>query len=259
FNPDERIPVLVSGSEDEAVISWDVADVSWQKRACRIAGRNLTSSELSQYIPAQFQAATQAEATCPEYPYPYPQPKPALSPAGLALNPPTLLPSISSDVTPAPTATATATPFFPVPPVTTSPTPAYVRPLLLTSGSTRFWAGGLASQGINLATEEVTVKLPAGESILQLWLLTTKVEVPPLVGGVPATLLTGEQEDATVWAANLIPARATTEEIIIRVAPPNRLQSLFLSTLAVPPDASESEVTENSGPTRMIYLPLVMK
>ena len=40
--------LLASASEDGSVILWDVNVTSWQARACRIANRPLTASELRQ-------------------------------------------------------------------------------------------------------------------------------------------------------------------------------------------------------------------
>ncbi|MDM8527440.1 AAA-like domain-containing protein [Anaerolineales bacterium HSG24] len=41
---------LISGSDDSSVIMWDVDLKSWKDKACHIAGRNLTQSELDQFI-----------------------------------------------------------------------------------------------------------------------------------------------------------------------------------------------------------------
>ncbi|MGH8629990.1 MAG: WD40 repeat domain-containing protein, partial [Burkholderiales bacterium] len=48
FSPDGK--TLASGSADYSIILWDVDPESWQKRACGIAGRNLTQLEWARYF-----------------------------------------------------------------------------------------------------------------------------------------------------------------------------------------------------------------
>ena len=55
---------LASGSEDRTIILWDVDLASWQARACRIANRNLTQEEWTQYIGEDVSY----RRTCPDLP-----------------------------------------------------------------------------------------------------------------------------------------------------------------------------------------------
>ena len=51
---------VATGSSDTSIILWDVSLASWQRRACSIANRNLTSQEWERY----FQSSPYRE-TCP--------------------------------------------------------------------------------------------------------------------------------------------------------------------------------------------------
>jgi WD40 repeat protein len=51
FSPNGQF--LASASDDIAVILWDVDVVSWVKRACAIANRNLTQAEWRRYQPTR--------------------------------------------------------------------------------------------------------------------------------------------------------------------------------------------------------------
>jgi WD40 repeat protein len=61
FSPDGK--TLASGSCDNTIILWDVSVESWQTRACRIANRNLTQEEWTQYLPDEVY-----RKTCPNLP-----------------------------------------------------------------------------------------------------------------------------------------------------------------------------------------------
>lgn len=53
--------VVVSGGEG-AVVTWDLDPASWMERACRLAGRNLTSTEWAAYVGGEYRA------TCEQWP-----------------------------------------------------------------------------------------------------------------------------------------------------------------------------------------------
>jgi WD40 repeat protein/energy-coupling factor transporter ATP-binding protein EcfA2 len=62
FSPDGK-RLAVAGVESRAML-WDVDPAVWRKRACAIAGRNLTREEWSLYLPS----GTKYRATCKEWP-----------------------------------------------------------------------------------------------------------------------------------------------------------------------------------------------
>jgi WD40 repeat protein/tetratricopeptide (TPR) repeat protein len=70
FSPDGK--TLVSGTEDQGVLWWDVDPESWRERACAVANRNLTYEEW-----AQVWGDEPYRATCPALP-----PDPSLIEAG---------------------------------------------------------------------------------------------------------------------------------------------------------------------------------
>jgi WD40 repeat protein len=51
FSPDGK--TMASGSSDNTIILWDVDPESWQVRACRMAGRNLTRAEWQAFFPGR--------------------------------------------------------------------------------------------------------------------------------------------------------------------------------------------------------------
>jgi WD40 repeat protein/class 3 adenylate cyclase/energy-coupling factor transporter ATP-binding protein EcfA2 len=62
FSPDAKL-LAVPGVETRAML-WDVDPAVWRRRACAIAGRNLTPGQWSLYLPA----GTPYRATCPQWP-----------------------------------------------------------------------------------------------------------------------------------------------------------------------------------------------
>jgi len=64
FSPDGRL-LAVAGVENRAML-WDVDPAVWRRRACAIAGRNLTPEEWKLYLPA----GTAYRATCAQWPSP---------------------------------------------------------------------------------------------------------------------------------------------------------------------------------------------
>jgi WD40 repeat protein len=62
FSPDGKL-LAVGGLETVAML-WDVDPAVWRRRACAIAGRNLTREEWSLYLPS----GTRYRATCSEWP-----------------------------------------------------------------------------------------------------------------------------------------------------------------------------------------------
>jgi WD40 repeat protein len=62
FSPDGKV-LAVAGVETLGML-WDVDPAVWRRRACTIAGRNLTPEEWKLYLPA----GTRYGATCPEWP-----------------------------------------------------------------------------------------------------------------------------------------------------------------------------------------------
>jgi hypothetical protein len=65
FSPDGASLALQSDDQHQTQITiWDTSVPSWLARACRVAGRNLTHEEWTQYVgPEQ-----PYERTCPEWP-----------------------------------------------------------------------------------------------------------------------------------------------------------------------------------------------
>ena len=62
FSPDGKH--LATGGFDRFAMLWDVDPPVWRRRACAIAGRNLTREEWKLYLPA----GTVYRATCQEWP-----------------------------------------------------------------------------------------------------------------------------------------------------------------------------------------------
>jgi WD40 repeat protein len=61
FSPDGKR--VATDGDDDTIVMWDTDYVSWQSRACRMAGRNLTQSEWTQFVSNE-----PYENTCPEFP-----------------------------------------------------------------------------------------------------------------------------------------------------------------------------------------------
>jgi WD40 repeat protein len=59
FSPDGQW--LVSGGTDQMVLVWDMRLSTWRQRACRVAHRNLTPTEWTQF----FGADEEYRETCP--------------------------------------------------------------------------------------------------------------------------------------------------------------------------------------------------
>jgi WD40 repeat protein len=62
FSPDGKL-LAVAGVETRAML-WNVDPAVWRRRACAIAGRNLSPEEWKLYLPA----GTRYRATCPQWP-----------------------------------------------------------------------------------------------------------------------------------------------------------------------------------------------
>ena len=62
FSPDGKL-LAVPGVETRAML-WDADPAVWRRRACTIAGRNLTREQWKLYLPS----GTRYRATCPEWP-----------------------------------------------------------------------------------------------------------------------------------------------------------------------------------------------
>jgi WD40 repeat protein len=61
FSPDGKW--LASDGDNNTIILWDIELTSWQARACRMAGRNLTQSEWKQFVTNE-----PYQKTCPDFP-----------------------------------------------------------------------------------------------------------------------------------------------------------------------------------------------
>ena len=73
FTSDSKM--LVSGSDAGSITLWDVDIQSWEQRACKLAGRDLTSDEWQQFFPGRAQHEI-CQVTPSETPSPSPTPTP---------------------------------------------------------------------------------------------------------------------------------------------------------------------------------------
>lgn len=59
---------IISATKNE-IIFFDINSDSWLKKACEIAGRNLTKAEWTKYLPGQSYPTNSEDATCPQFPF----------------------------------------------------------------------------------------------------------------------------------------------------------------------------------------------
>jgi WD40 repeat protein len=61
FSPNSKI--LASGTDNGAIILWNIDPLSWIEKSCQRAGRNITRAEWAKYFPSE-----EYRVICPQWP-----------------------------------------------------------------------------------------------------------------------------------------------------------------------------------------------